>query len=250
MPTLIATWSPARGVWETTGIALCGHSVPYSETWPPSGTTRGGYAYLLPSLAPPTLGCACSSPPGLLPTPAAADGTGGRTELEVGGHRASGSKRSIPLPTAVALLPTPTPSNPNDGQELGSFRARQERLAAKGYNGNGASAPLAIAVQLLPTPRATDAEKGSPGQTATEGGPSLPAVAATLLPTPVASDANGTVLPDWDQSSLRRTVARLSGESSPPPSSGGNTSSAAPPRHPQPAPSGEPCASTPGSSSG
>jgi hypothetical protein len=46
----------------------------------------------------------------LFPTPAASDATGGRTSTELGGRRPSGSKRSIPLATAVdhRLLPTPT----------------------------------------------------------------------------------------------------------------------------------------------
>jgi DNA (cytosine-5)-methyltransferase 1 len=46
----------------------------------------------------------------LLPTPAAADGSGGRVDAELGGTRESGAKRAITLATAVRhkLLPTPT----------------------------------------------------------------------------------------------------------------------------------------------
>ncbi len=55
----------------------------------------------------------------LLPTPQAADGTGGRMDREIGGTRASGAKRAISLPTvaALTLAPTgaPTPPPSTDG---------------------------------------------------------------------------------------------------------------------------------------
>ena len=75
MPKRIARWNRARDVWETdaTGL-LCEHSDAFSETWPTSGMTRAGTAYALPTWAPPTDAGACSSSPGLLPTPAASDG--------------------------------------------------------------------------------------------------------------------------------------------------------------------------------
>ena len=48
----------------------------------------------------------------LLPTPQASDGTGGGIDSEVGGNQASGSKKGIPLGTAVHhLLPTPKASD-------------------------------------------------------------------------------------------------------------------------------------------
>lgn len=116
--TPLATWNPARGVWETTRVALCGHSALFSETWPSSGMTHAGVAYELPTPAPPTPGTGCSSLPGLLPTPAA--------------------------------------SNPNDGESVESWTARRDREKAKGRNGNGIGTPLGVAVQMLPTPTASD----------------------------------------------------------------------------------------------
>lgn len=117
MPEPIATWNPARGVWERpeTNI-LCEHSALYSETWPTSGMTRGGRLYPLP-------------------TP---------------GHRTDASESS-------SLLPTPAAGNFNDGEDLESWEARRQRNLTKGINGNGQGTPLAIAAQqLLPTPRASD----------------------------------------------------------------------------------------------
>lgn len=123
-PKRTATWNPARGVWETSEIALCGHSEPFSETFPSSGMTRAGVAFELPTPELPTLGTGCSSQPGLLPTPAA--------------------------------------SNPNDGESVESWTARRDREKAKGRNGNGIGTPLGVAVQMLPTPTASD--RHGPGQ--------------------------------------------------------------------------------------
>src|SRR5690606_33900929 len=73
----MATWSPARGVWETPVVnLLCGHSEPFSQTWPASGSMRSGRAWERPTSAPRTGAAACSSSPGL-PTPRAVDGKHG-----------------------------------------------------------------------------------------------------------------------------------------------------------------------------
>lgn len=87
----------------------------------------------------------------LLPTPRARDGKGAGYEDD--------------LPSRVTLLPTPTASNPNDGESLESWEGRRQRNLAKGINGNGQGTPLAIAVKLLPTPMAGDA-KGTRSATA------------------------------------------------------------------------------------
>lgn len=65
MPEPIATWNPARGVWEVpqTESLICGHSELYSETWPASGMTRGGSAYALPTSARLMAGSESSSLP-------------------------------------------------------------------------------------------------------------------------------------------------------------------------------------------
>ena len=71
-PRLIATWNPARGVWETTQTAICEHLEPYSQTWPTSGMTRAGVAYERPTPARLMDGSASS----LLPTPTRRDHKG------------------------------------------------------------------------------------------------------------------------------------------------------------------------------
>ena len=87
-PQPIATWNPARDVWETPTMGLfCEHSDVFLETWPTSGMTRAGMAYALPTWAHRTDGSASSSSPSP-PTPRATRG-GSATET-------------------VALLPTPT----------------------------------------------------------------------------------------------------------------------------------------------
>ena len=64
----LATWNPARGVWETTQVAICGHLEPYSQTWPKWGSMRTGAVFPLPKPEHPTDVNGCGS---LLPTPEA-----------------------------------------------------------------------------------------------------------------------------------------------------------------------------------
>jgi hypothetical protein len=59
-----------------------------------------------------------------------------------------------------SLLPTPTASNPNDGEDLESWEERRQRNLAKGTNGNGQGTPLSVAVRLLPTSCAADGNGG------------------------------------------------------------------------------------------
>lgn len=77
MSASLATWNPARSVWETTQGMFCGHLELYSETWPSSGSMRNGQVFERPTSAPPTADSASSSSPGLLRTPAAAEAEGG-----------------------------------------------------------------------------------------------------------------------------------------------------------------------------
>lgn len=65
MPKPLATWNPARDVWEGDQIAICGHMVVWSGIWPLSGTTANGRVYGRPISEPPT----DDSERSLLPTP-------------------------------------------------------------------------------------------------------------------------------------------------------------------------------------
>jgi hypothetical protein len=135
---------------------LFGQSELFAGRWPTSGMTRSGSLYPLPKSALPTAGNVSSSPPGLLPTPAA--------------------------------------GNFNDGESLESWEARRQANLAKGINGNGQGTPLAIAArQLLPTPRPQTNGGGAAAEDPPnrQGGPNL-MTAVSLLPTPRAWDEGGT----------------------------------------------------------
>ncbi len=159
----IATWNSARGAWERPETSmLCGHQVPFSETWPTSGMTRSGRLYPLPTRGLRIAGSASSSSPGLLPTPAA--------------------------------------GNFNDGESVESWETRRQANLAKGINGNGQGTPLAMAVQLLKTPTAQLAVNGGsqhPDKRREGGhGPTLADQIEHLLPTPQAHDAAGSKTPE------------------------------------------------------
>lgn len=98
-PIEIATWNPARGVWETSQRQLCGHLDAYWQTWPTSGLMRAGTAYEQPTWERRMADSESSSSP-LLPTARATDGTNG-------GPNQRGSSGDMMLPSAVLLLPTP-----------------------------------------------------------------------------------------------------------------------------------------------
>lgn len=98
----IATWNPARGVWETTRTnMLCGHSEPYLETWPRSGSMRNGQAFEHPISVLPTVGSESSSSHGreisLFPTLRASDG-------EKGGPNQRDSRGGLTMSSAVQRL--------------------------------------------------------------------------------------------------------------------------------------------------
>ena len=109
MPTHIATWNPARGVWETTALSvICEHLEPFSATWPKSGMTSDGEAFELPTLELPTNDSAYS----LLPTPLTRDWKDGRHSPNVPVNGMLG--RAV-----WALLPTPTTSSARGAGEHG-----------------------------------------------------------------------------------------------------------------------------------
>src|SRR5690606_33894323 len=146
---------------------LCGHSVPYSETWPPSGMTRAGVAYALATSARHTSGSGSSS---LLPTPNAGVFNDGedverwmarREAIKAKGINGNGM--GTPLSVAVALLPTPCAT---DGTRSSDSAARRAEA--------GRQADLPTKLALLPTPRATDGTKGGPNQRGSSGDLMLP----------------------------------------------------------------------------
>lgn len=118
---------------------------------------------------------------------------------------------SVAFPSS-SLLPTPTSSTPNDGEDLDNWLCRRESLAAKGVNGNGMGTPLSIAVRLLPTPLARDGSHGG-GQAKRYNDPArsnnLDDAVLTLLPTPRAADTTGACVHGEGGLDLCSTVALL-----------------------------------------
>ncbi|MFE0376218.1 hypothetical protein ACFW1M_11645 [Streptomyces inhibens] len=156
---------------------ICGHSEPYLETWPASGSMRNGQASERPMSAPPTNGSESSSSPGpaLLPTP---------TTSEARGPGAPDGNRNDTLRARIANLPTP--------------RARDSK-------GLGFEDGLPNVIRLLKTPTAQLAVNGGsqhPDKRKAGGhGPTLAdeveflmpdGAGARLLPTPTVADSRGT----------------------------------------------------------
>ncbi len=99
------------------------------------------------------------------------------------------------------MLPSPAGSNPNDGEDVGSWLARRDRQAERGINGNGMGTPLAVAAALLPSPDAGH------GRKSTRTGPLL-AGAAELLPTPQRRDGDGRGAPSPELAADRLASGR------------------------------------------
>jgi hypothetical protein len=255
VPKQIARWNPARDVWETemTGL-FCEHSDVYSETWPSSGMTVAGMAYVQPMLVPRMDDSVSSS---LLPTPITSDQRNGRTipnrslgwQLRdavillqtpsvadaTGGHLTRGGNRSteLLLPGQVrALLPTPVADHsrglPQPGTDYASLPNVVMDLlptpTTEPSTGNGHARNLGHEVQLLPTPTATpygSNQSPSPGAAVR---PSLDTLAPTLLPTPRATDGTKGG-PNQRGSSgdlMLPSAVQSIGVSTDPPSDGGN----------------------------
>jgi hypothetical protein len=178
---------------------LCGHSAPFSATWPTSGTTRRGTAYPLPLSAHPTSGGESSSSPGL-PTPTARLGdehSRGWPSRETARRRTMDEGRRN-LEDSLALLPTPPTSemkgpHPDDrgtayGANLRTTIATLPTPTARDHKGrNQRDDETCPTGALLPTTRATDGTKGGPNQRGSSGDLMLPSAVVQLLPTPTAT---------------------------------------------------------------
>ena len=196
MPRLIATWNGARGVWETPNLnLLCGHLVPFLETWPTSGTTRSGSLLPRATSEHPTDASVCSSPPGLLPTPRAWDegGTEAVWEERQQAVMANGHCRSgLPLSMAVQLLPTPQEFDSHfDSLNISDEAAERQLHRTDGIR-RRTTGSLTKDLLLLKTPTAQLAVNGGsqhPDKRREGGhGPTLADQVEHLLPTPAARD--------------------------------------------------------------
>jgi hypothetical protein len=211
-PVPLATWNSARGVWETPQASLlCGHSVPYSDPWPTSGTTRSGSCYAPPTSEHRTAASGPSSPPGppdtLLKTPTSNIGKNGGSQHP--SKRKSGGHGPNLADEVEWLLPTPKAS---DGTK-GSPNQR---------HGNGDMTLPSAAASLLPT--------DTPGRHTPRG--SRPPLSTVTLPL-------------WAENSPEAGERTGDGERTQPPSPDGRASPV-----PHPSPPTQPAGSAPTSSSG
>lgn len=117
----------------TPQLTLLGEWEPFSGIWPRWGSLRSGEVFELPTWAP---------------------AMGGR-ELS------SWAGENWPTPDAQAM---------NDGADPKLHAARQERMAAKHNNGNGAGTPLAVSASIWRTPDAPKAGGARTHTTSQDGG--------------------------------------------------------------------------------
>lgn len=139
-PGLFATYSRDSSTWKTVQCSLFGDSEPYSETWPRSGMTRNGYAYLRPIVAPTIFETAS----GLWPTPVASEAKAGA--------RTPDGKRGARLTDIIKrpeLWPTPCATEARQGLQI----------RRNGKQGRQQSLTTAVRMQL-PTPKARDYRTG------------------------------------------------------------------------------------------
>jgi hypothetical protein len=207
-PTVLAWWDDDAGLWQQPdGLTpgLFAHSEPFSGTWPVSGTTRNGTAYVLPTSEPRMDDSGYSSSPnGLLATPTAAIATGGppqdskgkrdlrldllktpTAQLAVNGgsqhpdkRKAGGHGPTLADQVEHDLLPTRTARDWKDGACVDADVPTNALLGR-------------TVTRLLPPPRATDGSDGGPNQRGSSGDLMLP-LAVTRIAQPAATRSSST----------------------------------------------------------
>jgi hypothetical protein len=100
--------------WRTSQLCLVEGLAMYSETWPRSGMTRSGTAYLLPQLAPLT----SEIESGLLPTPAARDWKGSVQGPKLMERQSMSRGVSLEEFLLRRCLPTPSAGNSHSAGRL------------------------------------------------------------------------------------------------------------------------------------
>lgn len=223
----LATWNPARDLWEDPRPTIFGPSDVYSETWPTSGgMTSDGVAYQLPEWEPPTSGSECSSSPPVrtFRTPAAAEAEGGPRNPDRPGAtmRLSDQVREEHQAGNLRLMPTPEAKLATSGPDY----ARAGRDGSGGHD-------LTTAMHLVtfPTPTAMNPNANEDldqwqarrervkAEKKNGNGFGMPlGIAVRTLPTPWATRGGSST----------ETVERLTGAPTPTPSTGGSPSPAQP----------------------
>jgi len=192
---LLASYDPASSSWKTSQRSLLGGWSVYSETFPSSGTMRGGQLFAQVTWVPHIAANGSSS----WPTPCARDEKGPYTNHRQGGRdlsseitkwptpiasdangpRAEDGKRSTGLNTqALREWPTPT------AHGLGGNTDRD----GKKRHGQDSTVTLTEAVRSWPTPRAADGDSGMEHFFRGSENPTLLGAVREHWPTPTAGD--------------------------------------------------------------
>lgn len=128
MPVWLANYDRATSSWKTSQHCLLAGLATYSETWPRSGMTRNGTAYLLPPLVRLTDGIASGS----LPTPTAdAAITASPSPAMAARFRRKGRSGSFVEAMSNVMWPTPRASEWKGTCPLGS-KSHKHRVS-RGY---------------------------------------------------------------------------------------------------------------------
>ena len=191
----LATYDHVTLLWRTSQLSLLEGSTLFSGRFPRSGMTRNGTLFQLQPLVRRTAGKGF----GLLPTPDAHMGSGGRTsKSRPTGKRANGTKQQITLNDAVKWRMWPTPSASGfEVADIPKLLARRERCKAKGTNGNGFGLTLnqAVKVAMWPTPTACQGHNNSAMNSGSAGRKMLAEAADS--PHEAAEMAGGQLNPTW-----------------------------------------------------
>lgn len=172
-PSAFAWFDPESSCWKTSpGCDLLGECLPYSQTWPRSGSVSNGTACERPTWARPISESGFSS----WPTSRSTDGS-------KGGPNQRGSSDDLMLPGAVAQWMTPMV--PNGGRSVSA-----KVVSSKGQTENGKrTVGLESQVRhIWAAPRANDSEKR--GTVAERSAPELVSMAQNW-PTPASRDQKG-----------------------------------------------------------
>lgn len=127
-PVSLARFDHATSSWRTSQTCLVEGLASFSETWPRSGMTRSGTAYLLPTLAPriSEIGSGSSR----IPTPTVTDSRGGRNLTSGRSNPNSKHHSGTTLCDYIVLWPTPRSS----GASLtGGSNSRRAAVKRGGY---------------------------------------------------------------------------------------------------------------------
>lgn len=144
---LLASFDPATSSWRTSQLSLLKDSGECLETWPRSGMTRSGTAFLLRPLAPLT----GEIDSGLLPTPMAADGSRGSRTFKRG---------NLTLRGAAEAWPTPNAADGKGGRKTPD----EDLISGRRKSGAKVQVSLRDAVrrsELIPTPTRGDAKSAA-----------------------------------------------------------------------------------------